>query len=150
MDSKVLSQEQLKELVRFIHSRGFREPAVVLEILDHFACKVEELLAANVFTRRNFQTVHLRFHDVFDIADATNVTCSNDAQAYTSFTSTASTTTAVCIYFHIIGQFEIDDMRNAGYVDTTGSNIGGNYQLQSLAAKAVHYPVALLLAQIAM
>lgn len=46
MDSKVLSQEQLKELVRFIHSRGFREPAVVLEILDHFACKVEELLAA--------------------------------------------------------------------------------------------------------
>lgn len=46
MDSKVLSQEQLKELVRFIHSRGFREPAVVLEVLDHFACKVEELLAA--------------------------------------------------------------------------------------------------------
>lgn len=49
MDSKVLSKEQLKELVRFIHSRGFREPVIVLEILDHFACKVEEILAAKPF-----------------------------------------------------------------------------------------------------
>lgn len=36
----------MKELVKFIHSRGFKEPVVVLEILDHFACKVEELLVA--------------------------------------------------------------------------------------------------------
>lgn len=45
MDSKVLSKEQLQQLVKFIHSRGFKEPAVMLEILDHFACKVEEILA---------------------------------------------------------------------------------------------------------
>lgn len=44
MDSKVLSQEQIRELVLFIHSRGFRAPYIVLEILDHFACKVEEIL----------------------------------------------------------------------------------------------------------
>src|ERR1043165_8806970 len=45
MDSKTLNREQLQQLVRFIHSRGFREDVVMLEILDHFACKVEEVIA---------------------------------------------------------------------------------------------------------
>jgi hypothetical protein len=46
MDKVTLSKEQLKVLVRFIHSRGFREPSVVMDILDHFACKVEEKIIA--------------------------------------------------------------------------------------------------------
>lgn len=45
MDSKALNREQLQQLVKFIHSRGFKEDVVVLEILDHFACKVEEVVA---------------------------------------------------------------------------------------------------------
>lgn len=46
MDKMKLSQEQLKELRYFIYKRGFREPEVMMEILDHFACKVEDKLSA--------------------------------------------------------------------------------------------------------
>lgn len=46
MDKMKLSQEQLKELRYFIYKRGFREPEVMMEILDHFACKVEDKLNA--------------------------------------------------------------------------------------------------------
>lgn len=37
-----LTEQQLEELKSFIKSKGFKDPAVVNEILDHFACKVEE------------------------------------------------------------------------------------------------------------
>jgi len=47
MDKIVLQQEDLKKLVSYIHSRGFHDPAVVVEILDHFACKAEERLNAD-------------------------------------------------------------------------------------------------------
>lgn len=42
---KKLSKEELKLLVRFIQKRGFVELDIQLEILDHFACKVEEILS---------------------------------------------------------------------------------------------------------
>lgn len=38
-----LSENDLYQLRAFIARKGFGEPAVMLEILDHFACKVEEL-----------------------------------------------------------------------------------------------------------
>lgn len=38
-----LSPAELGALRAFISKKGFGEPALVLEILDHFACKVEEL-----------------------------------------------------------------------------------------------------------
>lgn len=46
MDRKTLNKEELLQLKTFIESRSatFAEPAVMLEILDHFACKVEEVL----------------------------------------------------------------------------------------------------------
>lgn len=47
MDKATLTKEQLKELKKFIMSRGFREPLIVMEILDHFACLVEERMAAD-------------------------------------------------------------------------------------------------------
>lgn len=46
MDKVTLTKEQLRELKRYIHSRGFREPLIVMEILDHFACLVEEKMQA--------------------------------------------------------------------------------------------------------
>jgi hypothetical protein len=46
MDKIVLRQEDLAKLVAYIHSRGFHDPSVVVEILDHFACKVEERMNA--------------------------------------------------------------------------------------------------------
>lgn len=42
MDKIILGKEQLLELKKFIYGRGFRNPVEVMEILDHFACKVEE------------------------------------------------------------------------------------------------------------
>lgn len=47
MDKVTLTKEQLTILKRFIESRGFREPLIVMEVLDHFACLVEEKLHAN-------------------------------------------------------------------------------------------------------
>lgn len=47
MDKKTLSKDQLQQLVAYIKSRGFHDPLVVADILDHFACKVEEVIQAN-------------------------------------------------------------------------------------------------------
>ncbi|MCB0700300.1 MAG: hypothetical protein H6551_03765 [Chitinophagales bacterium] len=47
MDKVILSKTQLKELRDFIDSRGFHDPIVIMEILDHFACKVEEKMTDN-------------------------------------------------------------------------------------------------------
>lgn len=47
MDNVTLSKEQLHLLIGFIRKRGFREPMVIVEILDHFACKVEEKIKNN-------------------------------------------------------------------------------------------------------
>lgn len=45
MDNKVtLTAGQIEELKYFIRTRGFVQPVQIQEILDHFACKVEELL----------------------------------------------------------------------------------------------------------
>jgi hypothetical protein len=45
MDKLTLTPLQLKELELFIYKKGFKDPVVKNEILDHFACKVEEKLA---------------------------------------------------------------------------------------------------------
>jgi len=39
-----LNEQQLKELADYIKAKGFKDPAIINEILDHFACKVEEEL----------------------------------------------------------------------------------------------------------
>lgn len=44
MDKLVLTQWQMQYLKDFIRRKGFREEVIVNEILDHFACKVEELM----------------------------------------------------------------------------------------------------------
>ncbi len=48
MDNIKLNKEQLFVVKEFIEKRGFSDPAVVLEILDHFACKIEEIMTAKV------------------------------------------------------------------------------------------------------
>lgn len=47
MDKAKLTREQLLEAVKFIKGRGFRDEVVIVEILDHFACKVEDKMAAD-------------------------------------------------------------------------------------------------------
>ncbi len=47
MDKYTLNEKQLDQLRMFIRKRGFNDDIVVEEILDHFACKVEELIIAN-------------------------------------------------------------------------------------------------------
>lgn len=45
LKKRELTESELYQLKAFIARKGFGEPAVMLEILDHFACKVEELAA---------------------------------------------------------------------------------------------------------
>lgn len=47
MDKVTLTKKQLAELKEFIDTRGFHDPVVIMEILDHFACKVEEKMTEN-------------------------------------------------------------------------------------------------------
>jgi hypothetical protein len=47
MDNVKLNREQLTDVVQFIQRRGFKEPLIVVEILDHFACMVEARITAN-------------------------------------------------------------------------------------------------------
>ncbi len=46
MDKRTLSPEELAEMKYYIKARSysFKEPGILAEILDHFACKTEELL----------------------------------------------------------------------------------------------------------
>ena len=45
MANRTLEKDELEYLKRFIERRGFRDEGVLADILDHFACKTEELLA---------------------------------------------------------------------------------------------------------
>lgn len=44
MANTKLTEQQLKELKDYIKTKGFKHPVIVNEILDHFACKVEEVM----------------------------------------------------------------------------------------------------------
>jgi len=63
MDKRILNQEELNLLQHFIKSRGFKDEGTVHEILDHFACKVEDLLAENpsLSVSEAMQKAHLSF-----------------------------------------------------------------------------------------
>lgn len=47
MDKVKLNEQQLLTLIDFIDRRGFHDTGVIVEILDHFACKVEEKMTTD-------------------------------------------------------------------------------------------------------
>jgi hypothetical protein len=49
MNKVVLDETQLLQLKKFIILKGIKEEDVIHEILDHFACKVEELMNDNIY-----------------------------------------------------------------------------------------------------
>lgn len=67
MDKIVLSKDQLQQLSTYIGKRSLRfsDPIVMQEILDHFACKVEELLSAK--PGMDFNDAMLRAHRSFGV-----------------------------------------------------------------------------------
>lgn len=65
MDKIILDKEQLTTLTHFIWKRGFREPDIVQEILDHFACKVEEVMADE--PKLNLQEAMYKAHESFGV-----------------------------------------------------------------------------------
>lgn len=67
MDKIVLSKDQLQQLRTYIGKRSLRfsDPVVMQEILDHFACKVEELLSAK--PGMDFNDAMLRAHRSFGV-----------------------------------------------------------------------------------
>lgn len=46
MHKFILTPSQLQQLENYIDKRGFHDPVIKAEILDHFACKVEEIMTA--------------------------------------------------------------------------------------------------------
>ena len=63
MDKLTLTSEQLKELELYVHKRGFRDAVVKAEILDHFACKVEEVMTEE--PQLKFEDAMLKAHRAF-------------------------------------------------------------------------------------
>lgn len=63
MHKMTLSEAQLLELKHFIEHRGIKELDVIHEVLDHFACMVEELMEAN--PNLNFQEAIQKAHRTF-------------------------------------------------------------------------------------
>ena len=63
MNNITLNEDQLWQLRNFIIKRGIKEADVVNEILDHFACKVEEILSTekNMPFDRAMQLAHQSF-----------------------------------------------------------------------------------------
>lgn len=58
-----LTQDQILEIKKFIHSRGFNTIEVEMEILDHVACAVEEKLREQpgLATHQAIESVHRSF-----------------------------------------------------------------------------------------
>lgn len=63
MDNIILNEDQIWQLRNFIIKRGIKEADVVNEILDHFACKVEEIMSIekNMPFERAMQLAHQSF-----------------------------------------------------------------------------------------
>lgn len=63
MDSRKLNLEELDMLRNFVQSRGFRDREIQDEILDHFACKTEEILSrdANLDLNQAMRLAHQSF-----------------------------------------------------------------------------------------
>lgn len=47
MDKRILTASEINYIRQFIKSKGFTDTAVIIEILDHTACKVEDILTNN-------------------------------------------------------------------------------------------------------
>jgi len=65
MNKVVLTKAQLKILADYIARRGFTDPVVVMEILDHFACKVEEKMAQ--YPSYSFEEAMYKAHEEFGV-----------------------------------------------------------------------------------
>lgn len=63
MEAIILTTQQLETLKRFIISKGIRETDVINEILDHFACKTEEILnnSGNITFEKAMTLAHKSF-----------------------------------------------------------------------------------------
>jgi hypothetical protein len=63
MNNIELNEDQLWQLREFIIHRGIKEPDVINEILDHFACKVEEIWSRekNLSLEKVMQMAHQSF-----------------------------------------------------------------------------------------
>ena len=63
MNNIELNKDQLWQLREFIMHRGIKEPDVINEILDHFACKVEEIWTRekNLSLEKVMQMAHQSF-----------------------------------------------------------------------------------------
>ena len=84
-----------------------------------------------------------------DIADLMLLAAVDDGNARTFLASTTSTTRAMGIVLDIIGQAEVNDVRQVVDIQTTGCDIGSHQQLRQMITEFLHRQVTLLLGEVA-
>ncbi len=94
--------------------------------INKFIHKKEKLFTAYIFSTWNIKPVELCIHHFFQLANFKCFPAMANRNANTAFTGTCCTPRPVGVYFNIIRQFKIDNMRNAFYIYSSCGNIGCN------------------------
>jgi hypothetical protein len=82
---------------------------------------------------------HILTDDTFDIAKMTDITRFAERNRNAFCATTTGTTDTVDIIFRVGRQVIVNDMRNTGNVDTTGSNIGCNQNRETAIPEIAQY-----------
>src|ERR1035438_1473141 len=93
---------------------------------------MKELFTANILAAWYFHLVKRHLYDPLDLLQFADFTAMHDGHRDPGAASPSRTTAAMCIHFHIIRQFVIDDMGDLFYIDPPGSHIRSDQQLQGL------------------
>ena len=98
-------------------------------------------------SRRQGLNAELLVQDAFYLLHLTFFAQVHDGDRDTRLAGTSRTSASVGIAFHIIGQAIVDDVGQVVHVQSAGSHIRSNQQLQMTLAELLHHQVTLRLAQ---
>ena len=107
--------------------------------------KVKKLLAANIFACRDIQFMKRLLNHFFYLAKFKSFATMNNRQANTLATCTTCTSASMRINFNIIRKFEVDNVSDFFYINTTSCYISCYQKLQSLITKLTHNCITLSL-----
>ena len=87
---------------------------------------MEELFATNIFTGGYIEFMKAGVVDAFNLFELIHFFGMHDGYTNTLVACTTGSAGAMGINFYIIGQFVIDYVGNANYINSTRSYIGSN------------------------
>src|SRR6202012_3291645 len=91
--------------------------------LQQLLHKVKELLATYILPAGYLHLVEGVLYDPLYLPQLADLPAMDYRYRYPRAARPARTATAVCIYFHVIRQFVVDDMRDFLYIDPTSRHI---------------------------